>query len=67
MSTRVYRVEGMSCQHCVNAITSEVTALTGVTGVTVDLAGGTVAVAGDSADDGEIRAAIGEAGYTVVG
>lgn len=67
MSTRVYKVEGMSCQHCVNAITAEVTGVTGVTGVAVDLAGGTVAVAGDSADDGEIRAAIDEAGYTVAG
>jgi copper chaperone CopZ len=25
--TRLYRVTGMTCQHCVNAVTDEVTAL----------------------------------------
>ena len=67
MSTRTYTVEGMSCQHCVNAITSEVTSVAGVSAVTVDLAAGTVTVAGNGADDGAVRAAIGEAGYAVVG
>lgn len=67
MSTRTYTVEGMSCQHCVNAITGEVTSVAGVTAVDVDLAAGTVTVAGGSADDGAVRDAIDEAGYTVVG
>ncbi len=63
----MYTVEGMSCQHCVNAVTSELTGVAGVTAVTVDLAAGTVTVAGDSTDDGALRAAIDEAGYVVVG
>jgi copper chaperone len=67
MGTWTYKVEGMSCEHCVNAITSEVTAVAGVMAVGVDLAAGTVTVAGDGADDGAIRAAIDEAGYAVVG
>jgi copper chaperone len=67
MGTWIYKVEGMSCEHCVNAITSEVTAVAGVMAVGVDLAAGTVTVAGDGADDGAIRAAIDEAGYAVVG
>jgi copper chaperone len=67
MGTWTYKVEGMSCEHCVNAITSEVTAVAGVMAVGVDLAAGTVTVAGDGPDDGAIRAAIDEAGYAVVG
>jgi len=31
-------VEGMSCSHCVNAVTKALTALDGVSGVNVDLA-----------------------------
>jgi copper chaperone CopZ len=67
MTTRTYTVEGMSCEHCVNAITSEVTKLTGVSDVTVDLAGKTVSVTGESLDAQAVRAAVDEAGYTVVG
>jgi copper chaperone CopZ len=61
-----YTVEGMSCQHCVNAITNEVTKVPGVVDVGVDLNGGTVTVTGDRVDDAAVRAAIDEAGYEVV-
>ena len=64
---RTYTVDGMSCGHCVNAITGEVTKVPGVAGVTVDLDARTVTVSGDSADDAAIRDAIDEAGYPVVG
>ena len=37
MITTAYKVTGMSCEHCVNAVTSELTSLDGVSGVTVDL------------------------------
>lgn len=67
MSTATYRVTGMSCQHCVNAITSEVGAVPGVTAVAVDLEAGTVAITGEALDDAAIRAAIDEAGYETVG
>jgi len=40
-------VEGMSCNHCVNAITKAVGSMPGVTNVSVDLPGKTVAVAFD--------------------
>jgi copper ion binding protein len=65
MSTSTYRVTGMSCQHCVNAITSEVTGVPGVTAVAVDLEAGTVSITGEALDDAAIRAAIDEAGYEV--
>jgi copper chaperone len=37
MATRTYPVTGMTCEHCVNAVTSELGGLTGVSGVTVEL------------------------------
>ena len=66
MSVRTYTVDGMSCDHCVKAITSEVTQLAGVDAVAVDLANRTVSVSGDDVDDAAVAAAIDEAGYTVV-
>ncbi len=42
----VLNVEGMSCGHCVSAITAAVQPLPGVTGVEVDLSAGTVTVSG---------------------
>jgi copper ion binding protein len=66
-SATTYTVTGMTCQHCVNAITAEVTAVDGVTTVEVDLATGTVTVRGTKVVDTAIRAAIDEAGYEVAG
>ena len=51
MVTTTYPVSGMTCEHCVQAVTSELGGLDGVTGVTVDLvADGTslVTVASDA-------------------
>lgn len=59
-----YAVDGMSCQHCVTAITGEVTKVPGVEDVRVDLDAKTVTVAG-TASDAAVRAAIDEAGYEV--
>jgi copper chaperone CopZ len=44
MTETVYRVKGMTCGHCVNAVSEEVGKLEGVTGVRVDLATGAVTV-----------------------
>jgi copper chaperone len=62
--TATYTVTGMTCNHCVQAVTSELTALPGVDEVQVDLASGAVTVtsAAPLADD-EVRAAVDEAGY----
>jgi copper chaperone len=69
--TTTYAVTGMTCEHCVNAVTSELGGLGGVSAVTVDLvAGGVSRVTIDS--DGPLRAeavreALDEAGgYQVV-
>ena len=63
-TTTTITVQGMTCGHCVAAVTSEVTKLEGVTGVEVDLATVNVAIASDGPlSDAEVRAAIDEAGY----
>jgi copper chaperone CopZ len=67
MSTAEYLVTGMTCQHCVNAVSDELKALPGVTDVNVDLASGQVTVASDAplAPD-TVAAAVDEAGYQLV-
>jgi copper chaperone len=68
MSTASYTVVGMTCGHCVNAVTEEVSQVAGVTGVDVDLASGGLTVTSDSpVDDSAVRAAVEEAGYDLAG
>ncbi|MBM3675779.1 MAG: heavy-metal-associated domain-containing protein [Actinobacteria bacterium] len=62
--TMTYAVPGISCDHCVHAITGEVEKLDGVRAVHVDVATKTVTVDGDVAE-AAVRAAIDEAGYDV--
>jgi len=66
MSSMVFRVPSISCAHCKTAIEREVTALERVDRVEVDVAAHTVRVEGDAAE-GEVVAAVEEAGYDVVG
>jgi copper ion binding protein len=67
MATSTYTVSGMTCGHCVNAVTEEVSRLEGVTEVQVDLATGAVTVTSAAPlDDAAVAAAVDEAGYEVV-
>lgn len=62
-----YVVAGMSCDHCVNSVTNELTQLDGVTGVAVDLGTGRVNVtSARPLAVAEVRTAIDEAGYDLV-
>jgi copper chaperone CopZ len=61
-----YRVDGMNCNHCVVAVSSEVGQVAGVTDVDVDLNTKLVRVSGASLDDAAVVAAIDEAGYDAV-
>lgn len=66
MTKTVFTVEGMTCGHCVSAVTEEVSKLSGVTGVEVDLATGAVSVESDGpVDRAEFDAAVDEAGFSV--
>jgi copper chaperone len=68
VSTTSYTVVGMTCGHCVDAVTEEVSAVPGVTAVDVDLASGGLTVSSTApVDDGAVRAAVEEAGYEVAG
>jgi copper chaperone len=59
-----YTVSGMSCGHCVAAVTAELQKLGGVTAVDVVLDGGVVTVRSEQPlDDDAVRAAVDEAGY----
>lgn len=67
MPTATYSVRGMTCNHCVGAVSTEIGALPGVSGVTVDLATGTVTVTSEQPlDTAAVRAAVDEAGYELV-
>lgn len=68
METTIINVEGMSCSHCVNAVTKAVEILDGVTGVLVNLEGKTATVEYDSNKItlDAIKAAIEDEGYDIV-
>jgi copper chaperone len=67
MMTSTYSVAGMTCDHCVSAVSSEVGKLPGVTEVAVDLASGMVTVVSETPLDLQaVRAAVDEAGYELV-
>ncbi len=64
---QTYTVTGMTCGHCVNAVTTELSRLPGVEAVDVDLATGAVSVESTQPlDDGAVREAVDEAGYELV-
>ncbi len=71
MPTTDYAVTGMTCQHCVSAVTTELEKLAGVRQVLVDLVpGGTSSVhlISDTVPvEAQVRSAIDEAGYEVLG
>ncbi|MEV1289537.1 cation transporter [Micromonospora sp. NPDC049679] len=70
-TTARYTVTGMTCAHCVSAVTAELTALAGVESVDVALvSGGDSTVTVTSAtrlDEAAVRAAVDEAGYELTG
>ncbi len=67
MTTETYTVTGITCDHCVRAITQEVRAVAGVIDVRVDPPTGRVTVTSYDAIDAEtVRAAVEEAGYSLV-
>lgn len=60
------QVEGMSCQHCVGAVTKAIRTLDAGAHVEVDLDDGRVRVQSKEANE-RLGTAIVEAGYTVTG
>jgi len=70
-TTSTYAVAGMTCGHCVSAVTEEVNALPGVTNVAVDLVAGAISSVSVTSDAGldreQVAEAVDEAGYELVG
>lgn len=71
MSTEItLLVEGMTCQHCVKAVSAEVEALDGIEGISIDVVPdghSTLRVSSDGAVSRDVLAgAVVAAGYTVV-
>jgi copper chaperone len=72
MTTTSYKVAGMTCEHCVSAVTSELGSLSGVSAVKVDLVPSgvslvTITSTGPLPED-EVSAALDEAGdYRISG
>jgi len=66
MTTQTFPITGLTCGHCVGAISSELSVLAGVTDVRIDLVTGgisTLTVTADQAlTDDEVAVALGEAG-----
>ncbi|GAA0641919.1 heavy metal transport/detoxification protein [Streptomyces sp. NBRC 14336] len=68
MAQKVYDVKGMTCAHCVQAVSSEISGLPGVKDVQVDLPSGKVTVISEEPlDTAAVAAAVDEAGYELVG
>jgi copper chaperone CopZ len=63
-ATSTYRVDGMTCAHCVASVREEVGELPGVEAVDVSLESGRLTVVGAVAE-AEVRAAVAEAGYAL--
>ncbi|MEU7867052.1 heavy-metal-associated domain-containing protein [Dactylosporangium sp. NPDC049140] len=61
-----YTVTGMTCSHCVQAVTEELRHLDGVSAVAIDLPTGAVTVtSAGPLDPAAVRDAVDEAGYAV--
>jgi copper chaperone CopZ len=66
MNTTTFIVSGMTCAHCVAAVTDEVARIDNVTGVDVDLPTGRVTVQSEGPlDPTAVAHAVDEAGYEV--
>jgi copper chaperone CopZ len=67
MTTQTFHVQGMTCAHCVAAVSGEVQSISGVTDVLIDLnVGGPSALTINSdkpIDEAVVAAAVDEAGY----
>jgi copper chaperone CopZ len=68
LTTTTYIVKGMTCDHCVRAVTAELSQVAGLTRVDVDLATGKATVTSEGPlDEAAVRAAVDEAGYEIAG
>ncbi|MFF3345064.1 heavy-metal-associated domain-containing protein [Streptomyces sp. NPDC002779] len=64
----VYKVSGMSCGHCEGAVSGEISELPGVSSVkAVASTGEVTVVSAEALREEDVRAAVDEAGFELVG
>ncbi len=61
--TTTFKVTGMTCDHCVRAVTSAIEGVEGVSSAKVDLAEASAVVEGEQIKAEEVIAAVREEGY----
>ena len=68
METKILKIGGMSCEHCVRAVTNAVGSIAGVESVNVSLEAGSAEVSYDPAlvSLDKIKAAIAEEDYEIL-
>jgi copper chaperone len=59
-----FEVTGMTCDHCVRAVTAAIEGVSGVHSADVNLERGSAAVEGEDIDVDSLIAAVAEEGYT---
>ena len=65
LSTKNYRVEGMTCENCAASVEDEISIIAGTQGVDIDIESGRVAVTGEGFSDEQIAEAIANAGFKI--
>lgn len=63
---KIISIEGMSCEHCVKAVTNALKEVDGVEDVRVSLEAKNAVVKGENLDENKLKEAVEEAGYDVV-
>lgn len=63
---KIISIEGMSCEHCVKAVTNALKEVDGVEDVSVSLEAKNAVVKGENLDENKLKEAVEEAGYDVV-
>lgn len=61
-STTIYRIGGMSCNHCKKSVETHLSQLEGINSVVVDLTDGTACVEG-TADEASIKKTVEDLGF----
>ncbi len=65
MNTRILKIEGMSCRHCVMSVRKELSNIAGLTVESVEVGSAVVSSADPAAAENDIRAAVDRAGFTL--
>ncbi len=66
MSSRTLTIDGMHCEHCVDAVREALNDLDGITVKAVEIGTANISVDSATVDDAQIETALDDAGYELV-